>query len=234
MNIEANILEYLNGSRQSGGIKPTERYASFDYCFNYFQAFKEQNRLSELVSPEYVQTSCLQLGFYLASWGMFRGAAFLLQKSIKVYEPVIKVISETDPALWKIDANCYSDENISILLQFKNVLAETIGDRVYLPSDILISKIMIGVFGNVPAFDTYFKTGFSVSTFGRKALEKVRDFYETNQEVIEKYRRPTFDFLSGKPTHRLYTRAKVIDMIFFIEGNRSGRPALPAERALES
>ena len=36
--------------------------------------------------------------------------------------------------------------------------------------------------------------------------------------LIEAHREPTLDFDTGTPTNRRYTRAKVIDMIFFIEG----------------
>jgi len=56
------------------------------------------------------------------------------------------------------------------------------------------------------------------STFGPKALRKVGDFYADNADVIEKYRLATLEFLSGEPTSRMYTRSKVIDMAFFIEG----------------
>ena len=86
-------------------------------------------------------------------------------------------------------------------------------------SDTLATKIMLGVYGNVPAFDSAFKLGFGVSTFGKAALGKIQKFYIENQDVIEKHRVPTIDFVSGEPTDRLYTRAKVIDMIFFIEGS---------------
>lgn len=37
-------------------------------------------------------------------------------------------------------------------------------------SDMLVTKVMLGVFGCVPAFDTYFKKGFGVSTFSKGSL----------------------------------------------------------------
>ena len=85
-------------------------------------------------------------------------------------------------------------------------------------SDILVTKVMLGVFGNVPAFDTYFKAGAGVSTFGAKALRKVGAFYADNAPVIDSYMVPTLDFITGEEADRTYTRAKVIDMAFFIEG----------------
>jgi hypothetical protein len=67
LKIEANIRAFIHGNVKNEGLLPTERYASFDYCFNYFQYFKEEDLIEELAEPENIQTSCLQLCFYLAS-----------------------------------------------------------------------------------------------------------------------------------------------------------------------
>lgn len=225
MDIEKNIHEYINGNNTSKGIEPLERYASFDYCFNHFQSFREQNRIAELANSQYIQESCLHLGFYLASWGMLRGSSFLLGKSVKVYEKLISTIASANPVLWKIDADCYTSENIQLALDFRKQikLALSYGNG---PSDILVTKIMLGVFGNVPAFDSFFKQGLGVSTFDKPALEKISDFYKANNLLIEKSRLATLDFATGQSTNRLYTRAKVIDMVFFIEGGKRN-PAAP-------
>lgn len=214
MSLEENIKKYLEGETGSDGRAPDARYASFDYCFNYFQSFHEAGNVPALAEPKNVQQSCLQLGFYLASWGMLRGSAALLQKSARHFIPVIETIAGVDSALWEIDAHCYTEHNIERLLDagraFRDVLPGS--------SDILVTKIMLGVFGNVPAFDTNFKNGFQVATFGSKALRKIGAFYEAHRTVIDESRIPTLDFVSGRPTSRKYTRAKVIDMAFFIEG----------------
>jgi len=219
IDVTQNIHDYVYGDKKSAGIQAIERYASFDYCFNYFQSFREQNRFGDVLNQENIEKSCLHLGFYLASWGMFRGAAFLLNKSVRVYEAVIRSFIEADPRLWQIDVDNYTPSNIQLLLEFKNVLIGTLpyGNN---PTDTLVTKMMLGIFGNVPAFDSYFKSGLGVSAFGRHALEKISRFYQANSEVIDQSRRATLDFLTGQPSARLYTRAKVIDMIFFIEGAR--------------
>jgi len=41
---------------------------------------------------------------------------------------------------------------------------------------------------------------------------------EANATLLERYRVPTWDFDTGQLTERRYPRAKVIDMVFFIEG----------------
>lgn len=217
LDIETDIHKFIQGNGQNNGLQPVERYASFDYCFNYFQSFREEGLIDRLPNPEHIQISCLQLCFYLASWGMLRGSSPLLQKSAKFYEPLIRYIASAPRELWEIDADRYSPTNIDLLIECRRNISTAL-----LPcgaSDTLATKIMLGVFGNVPAFDSAFKYGFGVSTFGRAALGKILQFYIENQEVIEKYRVPTIDFVSGEPTQRHYTRAKVIDMVFFIEGS---------------
>lgn len=212
MSIERNVEEYL-GSRD-----PTARYSSFDYCFNYFQAANDRDETDALASPERAEESCLQLGFYLASWGMLRASSPLLQRSVRTLETTIQAITEVPRALWNLDVDAYGDDHsLDLVLDSAGRLRRSFAHGA---SDILVTKVMLGVFGCVPAFDTYFKRGLGASTFGRKSLRKVRDFYLENAETVDSYRVPTLDFLSGRSTGRRYTRAKVIDMNFFIEGSR--------------
>jgi hypothetical protein len=199
---------------------PNNRYASFDYCFNYFQSFRESREISALAHRANVQNSCLHLGFYLASWGMYRGSTQLLKNSLRYLVPLIKVVAGTDASLWKIDAHCYTESNIDRLWQLRCAILQAYPKM----TPALLTKSMLGVFGNVPAFDTNFRQGCRAagiaSTFGPKALEQIGVFYQENAAVIDSYRHqlPTLDFVTGKHTKRCYTRAKLIDMAFFIEG----------------
>ena len=81
---------------------------------------------------------------------------------------------------------------------------------------------MLGVYGSVPAFDRNFKKGFGVSTFGPMSLRRIAAFYEDNADVIDAHRILTLDFATGAETTLRYTRAKVIDIVFFIEGGYTG------------
>jgi hypothetical protein len=212
MDIESNLRSYLD-KRQ-----PHARYTSFDYCFNYFQAHRERRTLPELVSGEALQLSCLHIGFYLASWGMFRGSAELLQRSVRVFIPVVEVIAESAPEIWEMDAHLYGDGSCPIIFETARRIREALPGRA---SAILITKIMLGAFGCVPAFDTYFKKGLGVWTFGPKSLRKIGEFYTAYAAVIDRNRVHTLEFDSGGPSPRTYTRAKVIDMNFFMAGGAS-------------
>ena len=59
------------------------RYRSWEHCYSRFIKARGSND----VDYDYLS---LQLAFYLASWGMYRGSSFLLQKDYKVHIPVVK------------------------------------------------------------------------------------------------------------------------------------------------
>lgn len=218
MDIIKNIQSFLGGKGKNRGRHPNERYASFDYCYNYFYSFYKQKKIKEIASKENLQISCLQLGFYLASWGMLRGSSFLLERSVKKLERVIKTISEMDKILWEIDVNKYTYDNINILLDCKKKIIESFGKDK--PSDTLVTKIMLGVFANVPAFDQYFRKSFrhlGVFTFNKKSLINIAEFYEQNKKELNSFEIFTLDFMTSEETDIRYTKAKLIDMCGFIE-----------------
>lgn len=214
--MEAYFQEFLDGAGKNGGVNLNDRYASFDYCFNYFQSFRD--RKNELVSAEHLQQSCLQLGFYLASWGMLRGSTGQLQKSMRHLVPTIELIAATDDQVWQIDIDQYNEENIERLLKLSRQIKMAIqvdGSA----TDTLSTKVMLGVFGNVPAFDTRFKQGFGSSTLGKKSLRGIAAFYDQHQPFSDR-RIQTMAFDTQTPSDLYYPKAKLLDMVFFIKGGK--------------
>jgi hypothetical protein len=219
MDIQHNLDAYLYGDERRGGVRPNERYASFDYCYNYFQSFRERQNIPDIASRELMQTSCLQIGFYLASWGMLRASSFLLQKSVRHYEPLIEGVAQFPVGIWEIDVDRYTEENIELLLTCERMICRAIGQGRGV-TVTLTTKIMLGIFGNVPAFDSFFKRGFGAHTFSARSLRRIDRFYQQHSQVFDAYRIHTLDFASGTSTHRLYPKAKLVDMACFVEGGR--------------
>lgn len=211
VDIDGNVESYLRGRVD------TARYSSFDYCFNYFRDFHDTGKVAALTDGENLEVSCLQLGFYLASWGMFRGKAELLTHSVKCLAPVIDVIAGAPPELWDVDADDYGTDAQQLLFEAERQLRHALPGG---QSQTLVTKTMLGAFGCVPAFDRFFRVGFKTSRFGPKALTGIERYYRENAETIDRNRVATLDFATGEPTSHRYTAAKVIDMIFFIEGLR--------------
>jgi len=209
--------------REFNNSKSVEhRYISFDYCFSYFNSF---NNKSEIAHKKNIEKSCLHLGFYLASWGMLRASSVLLQKSFLFYKRIIECIANDCDDIWNIDVNKYNSKNIIRLQTVHNNLSDFIPDENR--KIVIVTKIMLGVFGCSPAFDNYFTTTFR-SEYGKDsrfrkfeptALNTIKEFYKKNKDTINKlrYKCRVMNF-SGEITDLFYTRAKVIDMIGFQYG----------------
>lgn len=214
-DIEGNLHAFLR--RRS----PAARYASFDYCFNYFQDARDAEETAGLASGDRIELSCLHLGFYLASWGMMRGSGGLHGRSLHELGPVVQVIADEPPATWELDVPAYSEAGIAEVL--------SLGDRIrnaytFAASPVLVTKTMLGVFGCIPAFDRFFRLGFGRAALDRATLGKISGFYMANKSVLHAAPVRTLDFATGQDTPRCYTQAKIIDMIFFQEGyKRTGK-----------
>lgn len=212
---------YQNVDKFRSKSNPDDRYISFDYCYNYF------SKSTPDILTKDTEKSCLMLGFYLASWGMFRGSSFLLQKSIKHFQPTIEYIATIDKSAWKIDVDKYNEQNIQTIIEIYNGIK---GHLIKTDNKdlTLITKILLGVFGFIPAFDSYFCDTFRQIYKGQcgfrkvnvKSLNFIRQFYEANRETIDKLSADTFtiDFTTGHKTKTHYPKAKIIDMYGFTAG----------------
>ena len=164
--------------------------------------------------------SCLQLGFFLASWGMLRGSSFLLSKSVKHYENLITLISETKGKIWEIDVDNYTEENMELMLEFGSKIQKNLGSEKDNVTATLTTKIMLGIFGNVIALDRYNRKAFGVRGFNRKTLKKLKSFYERNKAEIDFVKIPTINFNNSNKAKRHYPKIKIIDMISWVEGQK--------------
>lgn len=209
VDIQDNLDAFLR--RRS----PVARYASFDYCFNYFQDARDARETIRLAQGDRLESSCLHLGFYLASWGMMRGSGGLHGRSLQELVPVVQVIADEPPPTWELDVPGYSETGIAAVL----ALAERIRTAyTFAASRVLVTKTMLGVFGCIPAFDRFFRLGFGGATLNRTTLTRIGDFYTVNKSALDAVPVHTLDFTTRQDTPRCYTRAKIIDMIFFQEG----------------
>jgi len=213
---QLDIEEILNAENVE--IKRDSRGASFDYCYNFFNKDK---------STQDIEKSCLILWYYLSSWGMLRNS-FLLYRSSKHLEKLIYYINNASVELRKIDVDKYDQSNIDILIEGYRKIEESIQFYEKKPSITLVTKIMLGVFGNVPAFDINFVSGFSkifssykitcgFTSFNKKSLNCIKEFYDDNSEAIINCSENsiTYEFESGIRSGINYPKAKIIDTYGF-------------------
>lgn len=207
-----------------GDCNQEHRYASWDYCFSYFRG-------ADGHLTDDMEKSCTILGFYLASWGMLRGSSPLLKKSSRYYWKLIEFVNQVDsdnPSFSSIDVPDYVDSDIRkvILDRYRQVEKLLDGDS-HESSLTRTTKVMLGIWGNVPAFDRNFratlKYDLGASGYMRMTHRALRDVYNRFELVPEekKYLQ-SFDYrvlnFYGEPTKLRYPIAKLIDMYGFIRG----------------
>lgn len=218
-DVVKTFLDVSNG----GPPSKTSRSRSWDYCYNYFQDHAEPTQAME--------RSCLQLGYYLASWGMLRGSTYLFaETNAHHYSKAIQVIEDLNPSMQGIDADSYL--NAGARLEIIGAYEEL--RKALLPVGVahvtLVGKVMLGVWGCLPSFDRYFRQGFGqlADKRGEKSafnwvndhsLGMLGEFHSRNQHEIStlasQYTTLTF---GGDFTSRPLPLAKVIDMYGFQRG----------------
>lgn len=194
------------------------RSRSWEHCYRVFR----DARIDP--SPDYDYLS-LHLAFYLASWGMYRGSSFILQKDYKVHTPIVKEIlkPEYDCLFGVACVDLREPEvqerlkNVSdnIANHFGPIRNEVAGRKVASSvSPVLVTKILMGTLGCVPAYDRFFQVGvatYKVTTqeYSLDSVLRLVDFYEEHNDRLEEARR-------GMQTEDLiYPQMKLLDMGFW-------------------
>src|SRR5690349_1631304 len=84
---------------------PHHRYRSWEHCYRYFREVTPSGITAQR------ETAALQLGFYLASWGMYRGSTFLLQHAYTVHLGVVDCLASPRFApLWDRELGSEADD----------------------------------------------------------------------------------------------------------------------------
>ena len=197
---------------KSGGAG--SRLKSWELCH---RAFLEKK--GKTPTDEDTDSLALNLGFYLASWGMYRGSSFLLDRDYKAHRNVVSICMEKQyDLLWDYEPNPTNLEIVATLLfgygdkendlglvaRIKKAYGQedakassedstmddpeeegsrSSADNDGVPTDTLITKILLGVFACIPAFDRYFKAAYKA--LGKSASLTRDGFLAMGKFVIE-------------------------------------------------
>ncbi len=159
------------------------RYRSWQWCYLAFSEGKAAYAAadSDAEREKIVDYLALSLGFYLASWGMYRGSSFLLQRDYKAHKAVVLMLLFADECLFAYAPNrAYGATDVSrqnellfgrdgLYFKIRSAYSDN-SSHLSLPdsdgsgdiaTDTLVTKILMGTLGCVPAFDRFFKVGIA-------------------------------------------------------------------------
>lgn len=190
---------------------PHHRYRSWEHCYAFFRKI----RPTEI--SQHREHAALQLGFYLASWGMYRGSGFLLRRAYTVHLGAVDCLASPKFALlWRTDVGARPG---NAALTTKILAAAEDVRRAYAPfgkpTDTLVTKVLLGTLGCLPACDRYFiegvkGQGFKYSCLNRDFVDRLLQFADDHvQELRNEQLR--IERASGVT----YPFMKLIDMYFW-------------------
>ena len=191
---------------------PHHRYLSWEYCH---EAFRLNRRPQIDATIDYL---CLHLAWYLASWGMLRNS-FLMQKDYKIHADVVRLIYQPEwDDLWDLSPEKLSQEYYAdrIMKLSESITEAYVASGAGIPTDTLLTKILLGTVGCVPAYDRYFKkaladTGAAPQVFSAKSIRTLGNLYLDHEDEFEKLRKHCGSQIG-------YPAAKILDMCFFEYG----------------
>ena len=224
---------YEKLDKNSENYEPNHRFKSWEHNFSIFCQEREKT------NPD-IDKLTIHLAFYLASWGMYRGSSFLLQNDYKIHEEVVKeIIKEDYDDLVAIKFNEFTGENLEKLERlnkflrqhYRKIAAKEENDKI---SDILITKILLGTLGCVPAYDNYFKKGFKKfyklgdfsnkeGKVNEKSILRLTEFYKKYEKELEEKRECFKINIDNENVENKYPQMKVLDMGFWqigLEGEK--------------
>lgn len=197
------------------------RSRSWEHCYRVFRDARTDP------SPDCDYLS-LHLAFYLASWGMYRGSSFLLQKDYRVLVPIVeKILKSEYDCLFGVACADLRESEVQDRLEklykciakyFGPIRDEIAGRKVASSvSPVLITKILMGTLGCVPAYDRFFQDGvatYKVTTreYSPESVLRLVDFYEEHNDRLEEARR------GMRVGDLIYPQMKVLDMGFWQVG----------------
>lgn len=210
-----------------------DRLYSWEHCYTEFSKARLERNLSDMDKDRLA----LHLAFYLASWGMYRGSSFLLQRDYRVHREAVDIIlkygslsevqigaldsariDEFVEALFKLYGELeshYKKIRSDVLEQWgKNTKRESV-------SATLITKIMMGALGCVPAYDRFVVGalgGYKLTKrFSEKSIRDVIKLVQNNRHEFEELWRGFKRPLKGKGSGR-YPQMKLVDFVLWTKG----------------
>jgi hypothetical protein len=214
-------LELLVGIRKEINQNPHSRWLSWNHCYHFFRRADAVERKRD---------AALHLGFYLASWGMFRNSE-LLKKNHLFYEPLVEIFASQDIGiLGKIPTTdqCVRSHIKMIRDLSKEIQRHLEGGQVS-ATTTLISKILLGAAAAIPAIDAQARRALKniglpiSSTQGlpdEADLTRLFTLVRDHKDLLEEGAQ-----LLSERGFVDYPPMKILDMILWVEGDQSGAPS---------
>jgi len=197
---------------------PCGDWMSWWHCYKAFCRFMDARVSRGSANAMTLDDMALNLAFYLASWGMYRGSSFLTRKDYTVHAGAIEILSGyRDLNELPFQSLCDEKTRSKViklgddLRSHYNGVAADVGSRsaadgkpkTFHASDTLVTKVMLGTLACCPAYDRYFmvgerELGVKKRGFGGRSLADLGEICEQSAGALAGFR----ESLGGAAGHR--------------------------------
>jgi hypothetical protein len=220
--MNSDIFEKVTNFYRLLSVDENHRYKSWEHCYSYFKDVVAQEN-TDVVDQKIIDTSCLHLSLYLASWGMYRGSSFLLWKDYRIHTEVVSELLK-NRHLQELNFSTIKDADLDEIIDLtnwiknwykKNIKTVNGEEKAVNATDTLVTKIMLGTLACTPAYDRYFidgmrNSGINYSKFSKKNFKVVVDYYKQNEAEFIKAQKSI-----KKKSDIDYPAMKLVDMHFW-------------------
>ena len=201
------------------------RYRSWEHCYCFFRRIGGKGIAAQRDS------AAIQLGFYLASWGMYRPTSFLFKRAYTVHLGVVDCLAlPRFTPLWEGEFGSADEDKtlVDLVLETGEAVRKAYQKFAAKPAtDTLVTKVLLGTFGCLPACDLYFRDGLKMRGLKYSKLNKpfVSQILRFCRENITELRTEQKRIEGVSGVH--YPLMKLVDMYFWQIGyeRRGGHSA---------
>lgn len=183
--------EYVKRYLNFAGTENPKYSGSIQYDISWVE-FSKKTILSDLASAENIRETALYLSNYLACWGMYRGSSKIKDTNTYFLEDLVKLLLSRQeglliPILGK-ELGDFEDSDKPTIKKILDGMREYLREEGVSPTCTLLSKILLLLWGQIPAYDRYFKIGLPLldeenicKTLNANSIIQVSNWFQRQQ-----------------------------------------------------
>lgn len=224
-DVSSYAKDYYDNIKPAGGNE-YPRLKAWEFIYEHIWGDKNRS-WADLTGKDGLETTALHIGFYLANWGMFRGSSKLLRNSNLdlMKDLAVLLLTGRSADLFELSLEDFRSEapkvrqNQAALDAVLDSLTSTIKSDVKW-TDTLKTKILLGIWGEFPALDTYYCAGCKAAFKDRPLLRKANGKGLTAlADLIQERDFELPKFYTSKK-RLAYPKARIMDMALFEYGRK--------------
>lgn len=223
-SFDINVRKYLSDFNKTS----YPRLQAWEFLWDYVQ--RNQTWKSLIATEKEIELTALHIGFFLANWGMFRGGGYLINFNLDFFKTLsVYLFSKLPQDFWNLSFEDFNPNDIGKSNNAQSLFDSSIERINNFEADIiswtstLTTKLLMGIWGNCPANDRYFRIGLSIYAKNnpnvklRGRTEITGRFISDMYSLVEKMNW-NLNGYKTKAGKNMYPPGKLIDMAFFQYG----------------